>query len=97
MNLLAPVLIVLGVAIPVTLARNGVAVRSLGIGVALYGLLGLVLFFTGFGDATPEAHATGDLGTYGTLGILFIISALFAGITLSILGIIRTMSSASKR
>lgn len=96
MNLLAPVLIVLAVAIPISLARGGIGMRKIALGCAVVGLVGLMLFINGLNSATPEAAAKGDPGRLGTVGILFIISALVAGITLSITGIIRTMSGKSK-
>jgi hypothetical protein len=96
MNLLAPVLLVLAVVIPAKLANEGVKMRTLIIGSTVVGLIGVMLFITGINAATPEAAATGDPGRAGTVGILFIISALVAGITLAITGIVQAMSGKSK-
>lgn len=96
MSFLAPFLFILAIVIPAKLSSEGVRMRTLALGSAGLGLVGLILFMQGFGDATPEAAAQGDPGRLGTVGILFVISALVAGITLFIIGLIRVMSGKSK-
>lgn len=95
MNFLAPLLLVLAVVIPIKLAGDGIRLRNIGIGCALVCLCGLSLFISGMNAATPEAAASGDPGRTGIVGILFIVSALCAGITTFITGIVRAMSGKS--
>jgi hypothetical protein len=96
MTFLAPVLFILAVVIPAKLANQGTSLRSLGLGIIGLALLGFGLFIIGLNSVPTEVSATGDPGGFGTLGIRLVISALFAGATLAILGIVRAMSRTSK-
>lgn len=96
MSFLAPFLIVLSIVLVAKLSSEGVGMRRLAIACAVIGFTGLIMFINGINSVAPELAATGDPGRIGRVGILFILSALFGGITLAIIGIIRVMSGTSK-
>jgi hypothetical protein len=96
MSFLTPFLIVLSVAVAIKLSREGVSLRKIALGCTVIGFSGLMLFINGINSVAPELAATGEPGRIGRVGILFIMTALFAGITIAIIALIRVMSASSK-
>jgi hypothetical protein len=93
MSFAAPLSVLLAVVIPCWIAAQGVALRRIAIGTALAGIAGLGLFLTN----PPQDALSSGMGQQGTTGVLLMVAALIAGITLAILGIIQQMSGKTKR
>ncbi len=93
MSFAAPLSVLLAVVIPCWIAAQGVALRFIAIGAATAGLVGLVMFIMN----PPQDALSKGMGLQGTLGVLLMVAALIAGITLAVLGIIQQMSGKTKR
>ena len=93
MSFAAPFSLLFAIVIPCWIAAQGIALKRIATGAALVGIAGLAFLLR---DPPTDALST-SVGLLGKVGILMMVIALVAGITLAFLGIIQQMSGKSKR